>query len=202
MPKSYNSFDDVVFDVQLEVPQVSTEAALRALRFALREFCIDSESWVEEIDKTIDEDVLSYDLTETYDADVHRLKSVKLRQLSSSEIFDNICPLRTEKYSLVEDYQLTFKESKDLTAYDGGTLRTKVVFRPRLNSGNAPVRIIERCAPGVIAKAVQGLFMQVGKPWSNPELASYWLQKYNSEITAALANVSMNYTDENEGFSA
>lgn len=66
----------------------------------------------------------------------------------------------------------------------------RVVLRPSFGASEMPEWLVERCAEGIIAGAKSQLMMEPGRPWGNPQLATYQRGLFNESLSRACVEAS------------
>lgn len=187
--RSENSLNDLAFSVENEIGcKVPRPSVIRALRECGRDFCMQSESWIERFHYQIEKDLIGYDAAGMRDAIVRRILSVRLRKKNEPE------ELASEtKYHLC-NVNTVLIDRNILMRYDGGMIDIASVLIPTADSGNLPDEIIQRYRDGLVYGACARLARQRGRPWFSADLEKYYTDSYNAEITRAIADIA----DDNE----
>jgi len=182
MSNLVTQYNDLIPYMIEDLPGVPNKVISKQLRESGRRFCIDSESWIEELDAI---DIVSgtdtYNLQTGWDASVQRIQKVE---------YDGAL-MDTCKYNLIQEYQI--KLTDEPTADSTGGLIVTIILRPHLSSNELPEWFLERYSETVMAHAKNRLMIQPKKPWSNPELAHEKWVEYWEGIARAKREVFIDY---------
>lgn len=183
---------DLKFRVQNEVGTgVPAEAVALALKDAARDFCSDSESWIEKIESVIDKTVTVYSAVGLNAADVKRIHHVKLLHASEdTAMFHQAYPIFQGRHTfwIVDGNSIEYTGSY-LEQYDGGTMQIESVLIPEFNSDDLPEAFIQKNSAGLIAGACMKLAVQRGRPWADANLYQLHKAEYEKYVTRAINSV-------------
>lgn len=162
----------------VQLPRCPQNIVLQALRRALRQFCMDTEVWRDELTQFASvADQADYDLTpEEDDVSIHRVILVELDEEELSEAY----------WSYAPDGTLTI-DPKPTTA---GTLDVSVVYMPLLDCAEAADWLVSRWGEAIAAKAAGDLKIDPQSatdpvPWHDPTGAALMFSRYNDGVADA-----------------
>jgi len=167
-------YTDMLPYVVNDLPGCPQPVIVQSLQQAGRKFCVDTEALREELTIDVVEDQTEYDLRPTQMTLVHRIFNVE---------YDGT-DLKEDKYVLQEGDTLVLEDAptEDIT----GGLVVTIVRRPMITSMILPVWFMERWSEAIMAGARAELMFQPMKPWSNPELGTYWDRQYKIGVAQAV----------------
>lgn len=167
------ALNELAFSVETECGCNERPVVLRALRDAIRDFCIRSESWVYEIVHSCSGES-SFDCVGTNDAYVHRILDV------FKIVNGNMHRISPVFYSLQNNMVLIPKL--------GTADQVKIisVLIPNPDSAALPEEMLTRFHDGIVYGACMRIVRQAGKPWFSPELEQMFQLHYLREVTKAI----------------
>jgi hypothetical protein len=181
-----NSYSDYIVRMLPDLPGCPDNIIMQQVQQGARDFCSDSEAWIEELDPiNIVSGTVTYDLSKaySYNADVHRILEV---------VYDD-GTLDTSSYDLVNQRYLELVTTPTSSLTDG--LEVKVALIPKYEATQMSEMFMTRYARGIMARAKMLLMLQPNKPWSNPDLAIYNKNIYENEIVDSVSDKHQEFKD-------
>ena len=174
MPDPTPALNELAFSVETECGCNERPVVLRALRDAIRDFCIRSEAWVHEVVYDCDGGT-SFNAAGTENAYVHRILDV------FKIVNGNTHRISPHFYSLQDSNMV-------LIAPIGCVDQVKIisVLIPDPDSASLPEEMLTRFRDGIVYGACMRIVRQVGKPWFSLELEQRFSLEYLREVTKAI----------------
>lgn len=170
-------------------PPLITQATLDVMR----DFCIQTECWQEQLTQTLTASTLAYTLAPTNtDADIMRIRWVKIRSLAAD---------------LVEDLEETdpayyeFNGVATLTLFDDiepqstvlTGLVTKVVLAPKIDSTAWDTGLMNRYSHAIVNGVKARLMDNDKEAWGNPRRAQHFGKMWERDVALAKLDVIRAY---------
>ena len=174
MPDPSPALNELAFSVETESGCNERPIVLRALRDAVRDFCIRSESWIFDIVHNCSGQN-NFDCVGTNDAYVHRILDVY------KIVNGNTRRIKPVFYSLQEDNKLRIADLGD-----ADQVKIRSVLIPNPDSSAFPDEMLTRFRDGIVYAACMRIVRQVGKPWFSPELEQMFQLNFLREVTKAI----------------
>lgn len=197
------SYDSLLGYIRTEVPGVPHPLMIANINLCARDLCNLSSCWADWQEVTLHEGIDEYLLTlPTASATLRHVKHV---MLDNKEIApdSNQNIVRTKPWLLtnvgnISAYymlsDMTIKVLPKPAAEDEGKiLKVYVVYMPGLDATEMPSDLMDRNAETLINGAKANLMAMPGQPWSNPNLASFYLSKYTEGVTKARIELITDY---------
>ncbi len=197
-----NKYQDLHPFMLPELPGCTPAMILQALQRANRQFCMDTEAWVE--DRTLDivADQTEYTLNPTWDADIRRVKELRLNNA------ENIAAGNMGHVQAPEFYQFqppnTLVLEDEIKPSESVTkgLEIEVIIIPSLNATSIDPGFVEQWVDAIMGWAMHNLMTMERKKWSNPNRAQfYWLQ-YMKGWTRAKSEKTRKHTKRSTDLTA
>jgi len=186
MSSIVTTYDDLLPLMVLDLNGCDEKLMLLALRQAGRDFCKQSESWLYEFPAVnVVLGQTDYEYIAPYMANIHRVLWVKY----------NNSELSLDDYTFVEEKTLVLANSP--TANITAGLEMKVVLRPKISSEQIPSWFLERYAEYITAGAKSYLMGMPSKPFSNPNLSTFYDKIYTDGISTAKREVITDFKSGN-----
>jgi hypothetical protein len=196
-----------------DVPGCPNVLAIQHLQQAARKFCEKTEAWRETLPAIdlVAEDV-TYTLTPSYDCEIRRILEVWIR--SEEDVDDGLDGTLQayDKYEYEpEGSVLTLDDTIEPQEAVTDGLVVKVVLVPYLVTdvdsdavqGGISPTFLNYWAEPILAYAKYSLMLMPKKTWSNPQLATVFLNDYNTGVSRALTEVDgLKYRHEQDAFGA
>lgn len=179
MANGITAITDLKNRVMPELPGCPAGYIEQVLKDVMRDFCVQTECWTEEISQTLTEDETDYTLTPTAtDADIMRIAWVKIKS-TATDVVDDLYEQDTAHYKFDGVDALTLATSATPTATVATGLVTKVVLAPKINSATWAAGLMNRWADAIVAGVLAKLMANKKESWGDPERAkdernTYW----------------------------
>jgi hypothetical protein len=177
----------------------------QALQEALRQFCIDTEAFHEELPPiNLVAATVNYSITPSYDCEIKRINNLWIRSATdvTNDDYGNLIDASLYKFTLPDALKLDDSIKPAAAVTDGMIVEVTLVPYP-LQTGNDTFspEFLNQWYEGIVYKAFHELMMMNGERWSNPNLAMYYEKKYLGKVTDAIAEVSLENKTILDGFS-
>lgn len=179
------SYQDLYPYMITRLPGCPQQVATQELHMAGRDFCSETEAWVEDLDDiTVVAGQTDYTLTPSYDCLIKRVESVVVQPTGYSPSIPPAPPIDPQAYSLVNDSTLRLT----LTPATGVSqiLQVKLVLIPNLESNEIDELFFDRWGVrGIFPMAMYRLFAMDGQPWANEKKQRQYFLQYKDAIGKA-----------------
>jgi len=183
---------------------INTPILDQALQEGLRTFCFDSEAFREELPPIdLEDDIIDYTLTPSYDCHVKRIANLWLRTATdvTNDYDGTLQDPSLYEFTLPDALRLdlSIEPSSDIT--DGLVVEVVLVPYP-IQSGTDTFspEFINEWYEGIMYKAFHLLMAMPGERWTNTDLALYYENQYKIRVTDAIAEVSLKNNTILDGF--
>lgn len=186
---NYTPFDALIESVKQECPSMINITAAKYVREAVREFLLETEAWRVKVNFNLypDENYLSFDHLTPINSEVVRLSSVfandvelekrsfkEVGGLKISNLFKGLPRYFSQKLTSFEVFPAP-NERVSITA--------DAVLIPEKNANIVHTEVYELFEYAFKAGALFKLMSQVGKPWSNPQRAEHYRERFSTAIS-------------------
>lgn len=178
------SIYQLVPDIFVELPGCPEALIKQHLRLVAREFCRDTEAYRIKLDPIdIEDGTIEYNLQSGCNGSIHRILWVKIGENVTDEN-DKTEPVDPSRYMLQGEYTLVLMDEPTQDITDG--LLVYVVLRPDFNEDmSIEPWFIERYADRIAAGTKYRLMRMTGKRWSDPAMAKFYYDEYDSGVSEA-----------------
>ena len=192
---------DLVTDVRPDVMGAPTFVMLDAIQKAAEAFFVDSGAWISELDAiTIEQGVFEYDLSPPNDVRVLRIHAEsdaetgvkidndRMTVVSQSNLFmrhRDPAGGRPQLCAFTVDQDVLHLWPTPDADSDGATVSVLAVLAPTREAVEIPDVLGVRFRHAIVSRAKAALMLSSGKAWSNPQLGSLEMQKYNDAVASA-----------------
>jgi hypothetical protein len=168
-----------------ELPGIATPEMRLSIIDVMRDFCTKTECWQEQITQTLTASTVAYTLTAAAtDADIRRIKWVKIRSASTDEL-DAITETDPQYYAFNGNVTLTLSYVIKPTSTVTSGLVTKVILAPKLNAATWDTALMNRYSDAIVAGVKARLMDNDRERWGNPRRAASYLAEYNNSVAGA-----------------
>lgn len=190
--------------LRLELPRCPNTIILQGLQKAAREFCRETESWVETLASIdIEEEERFYALTTTFTATIVRIKELRIN--SENGVTEGLegAVQNPELYefapaTLKVELDRSIEPVEDIT----DALDVKIIIMPTMAATTIEQWFLSRYTESIVAWAFWSLMMMPNKRWTNATRAEFYLHEYNKGINKAGTENLLEYTGRDPGLSA
>ncbi len=192
------NFDDLLPDVQVEIPEVPAFAARRALIRAAREFCQETRAWRVSFDLSTVATQALYVLSSDTPSDTELVDIISVKNSAGGEplvprtfrwLDKNVTDWRSETAAdatwyvmeLLDTVRFVYTPSE--TETDKYHMRVSV--KPLLTALTLDDRLVGKYSEALIHGGLARLYRIPRKPWSDGDLATYHEAMFRAEFASA-----------------
>jgi hypothetical protein len=174
-----NGFSDLLPFMLPELPGCTTPMITQALQRGLRQFCIDTEAWYENtIKKSLVADQSDYILYPTWDADIVRIKELRINDATNIATGNDGVAQSESMYEFVPPYTIRLDDA--ITPSEAVTNGLEVDLRilPSINATTVDPAFLTLWSEPIIGWAMWYLMSMERKKWSSPNRSAFYGLQY------------------------
>lgn len=207
------SYDSLIPHIAIDVDGVPHPVVVAMLNNAARELCTKSQCWNEWENVPLVSGTNEYSVSAPTATSIVRAVQYILMGERKALIPENENNILETKRHLIDAIgepecfymvgEMAIKVLPTPSDTDAGKImRIKSSFIPTFDATSIPGEFIERYAEALIAGAKAFLMGMPGKPWSNPTLAAFYKQSFDTLVDKARIEVDMSFSSGNLKVSA
>ena len=180
------SYADLLFRMHAELPKCPRALQMEHIRNAVRHFCRQTGIWESEltaIDVVADQQ--EYDLSAAIPEDTEILRMVSVK-IDGAERNLNY-------YDLTSGPMLRWNTNHIPSSASTGGLVITVTLMPLFEDDTLPDNLLTRWSEAITYYARHSLMAMPGEPWSRPDKAAYYLEKYQDDESSAKGETYMGH---------
>ena len=179
-----SKYEDLYPFLSAELSNCTNPVMLQALQRAGREFCQRTEAWWEQLAPiNLVADTVNYRIPSTFDAEIPRIKEVRINTAASiangdkgsliDPYYYSFTPIRrrNELGTILAENTLTLDDSLEPDEAVTSGLEVAVYLVPFLASQGADPAFLNKWAEAIVGRALALLLTSPKKPWTNAQQA-------------------------------
>lgn len=188
--KTTSNLDDLINEIQFEIPEVAYDAIVLHLRRSIIKFCEDSHYWVEDIGP-----VRVVAVSNLYDLPLSRnVALVGVMQVSTAEKVFERCETDSIKYRYWQNSPFSIQLFPN-EEFIGQDLSIAAALKPTIQGDAFKVSesLVEQYRDALIAGAKAALYKTPRKPWTDLNQAQINASTFDAIASDTLRHVARGY---------